>query len=254
MQRWDPLNDRQLRLLQRIAAGDDLSGPDGVSDRRSGRALHDRGLLRVTRKGGTWQAHPTDAGRFYLEHGHHPDHPEHHELSGGSAPKQTTRKVVADTRPADRAPSTDATPPGTGSASRASAMTADKRRDRVQHEDHVTDGESLDSETAPRPRTSARRRTSEASTSAVSETPDQPAITADLVLSRLRAAGGKLVISDVGAEEFAAWRHAVKVAQLRLLRAGRQRLTRWTAGGELRLQLTPVQAADSDNDGPIEED
>jgi hypothetical protein len=88
MQRRDSLNERQLDVLRRIAGGDDLSGPDGVEHRRSGRALQDRGLVAVSRRGGAWRAEPTDAGRFYLEHGHHPDHPEHRAslpMSGTSA-------------------------------------------------------------------------------------------------------------------------------------------------------------------------
>ncbi|MFE2612305.1 hypothetical protein ACFXA2_01645 [Micromonospora chalcea] len=77
MQRWDSLNERQLDLLRRIDGGDDLSGPDGVEYRRSARAPQDRNLVTVTRKAGVWRACSTDAGRFYLEHGHHPDRPDH---------------------------------------------------------------------------------------------------------------------------------------------------------------------------------
>ena len=84
--------------------------------------------------------------------------------------------------------------------------------------------------------------------------PDQPAVTAELVLSRLRAAGGKLVISGVSEEEFTAWRRAAKVAQLRLLRAGRQRLNRWTDSAEMRLELDIVQATDADDDDLTDED
>ncbi len=43
--------------------------------RRSTYALRDRGLVTVSRRGGGWQAEVTEAGRFYLEHGHHPEHP-----------------------------------------------------------------------------------------------------------------------------------------------------------------------------------
>lgn len=75
VRRWDPLNERQLSLLQCIGDGDDLSGPDGVGQRNSARALQDRGLVDVSRKGGVWRARVTDAGRFYLAHGHHPEQP-----------------------------------------------------------------------------------------------------------------------------------------------------------------------------------
>lgn len=87
MQRWDQLNERQEELLRRIAEGDDLSTPEGVPHRTSGRALQARGLVRVSRKGGTWRASITEAGRFYVEYGFHPDDPAHAARSsaGGSA-------------------------------------------------------------------------------------------------------------------------------------------------------------------------
>ncbi|MEV0065656.1 hypothetical protein [Amycolatopsis sp. NPDC050768] len=69
------MNERQLAVLQRIHAGDDLSGSDGITDRRSAGALADRGLLVVDRRGGRWRAKITEPGQFYLEHGHHPDDP-----------------------------------------------------------------------------------------------------------------------------------------------------------------------------------
>jgi len=66
MQGWGRLNDRQVMLLRRIADGDDLSAPEGVSYRISVRALQSRGLIRVSRKGGAWRATVTDVGRLYL--------------------------------------------------------------------------------------------------------------------------------------------------------------------------------------------
>ena len=71
MQRWDRLSDRQLLLLRRIAGGDDLSGPDGVDQRNSARGLQTRRLVDISRRGGTWRARVTGAGRFYLDHGYH---------------------------------------------------------------------------------------------------------------------------------------------------------------------------------------
>jgi hypothetical protein len=38
-------------------------------------ALRNRGLVTTPRRDGVWYAQITDAGRFYLEHGHHPDRP-----------------------------------------------------------------------------------------------------------------------------------------------------------------------------------
>ncbi|WP_344077005.1 hypothetical protein, partial [Nocardiopsis metallicus] len=82
MRRWDPLNELQLSVLSKIAEGIDLSDHEGAKYRRSAYALRDRGLVTAGRKQGKWQSRITDAGRFYLEHGHHPDRP-----SGGKASK-----------------------------------------------------------------------------------------------------------------------------------------------------------------------
>jgi hypothetical protein len=65
-----------LILLRRIAGDDDLSGPNGVKARASARGLQTRHLVKITRTGGVWRASVTDAGRFYLEHGYHPDRPD----------------------------------------------------------------------------------------------------------------------------------------------------------------------------------
>lgn len=75
MRRWDPLNERQLEVLRRIGDGADLSRPEDVASRTSARALQGRGLVDVSRRDGRWRASITEAGRFYLEHGQHPDHP-----------------------------------------------------------------------------------------------------------------------------------------------------------------------------------
>jgi hypothetical protein len=72
--RWSALNERQRALLERLAAGEDPAAwePGG---RRSAHALRDRGLLNVTRAGGEARAEATEAGRFHLRHGRHPDAP-----------------------------------------------------------------------------------------------------------------------------------------------------------------------------------
>nr|WP_236070925.1 hypothetical protein [Streptomyces polyasparticus] len=57
-------------------AGEEL-GAQELSDRRSAYALRDRGLLAVRRRQGVLSAEVTEAGKFYLKHGHHPDHPGH---------------------------------------------------------------------------------------------------------------------------------------------------------------------------------
>ena len=76
MKRWEKLNDRQLSLLRRIC-----DGADPVTARDSGLAvtvyaLRGRGLVITPRRAGVWHAEITEAGKFYLDHGYHPDRPD----------------------------------------------------------------------------------------------------------------------------------------------------------------------------------
>lgn len=48
-------------------------------------ALRGRGLVATPRKEGIWHAEITDAGRFYLQHGYHPDRPAPNKASGAVA-------------------------------------------------------------------------------------------------------------------------------------------------------------------------
>nr|AHE14539.1 hypothetical protein asmbl_2 [uncultured bacterium] len=73
----------------------------------------------------------------------------------------------------------------------------------------------------------------------VEQQPTSP-VTADLVLDRVRAAGGRLVLKGLTPAEMSQWRHAATVARLRLWRVGRERLTRSTYDGELHLHLFTV--------------
>ncbi|PYC77360.1 PE-PGRS family protein [Streptomyces tateyamensis] len=95
MLRWSPLNERQLSLLTRIG-GDGSPVTSGESElAHSARALKERGLISMPKAVGVkWRAEITDAGRFYLEHGHHPDRP---------APKpKTVARSPADPVPQSR--------------------------------------------------------------------------------------------------------------------------------------------------------
>ncbi|MCP2342998.1 hypothetical protein [Actinomadura rupiterrae] len=76
MQRWSPLNERQLVVLRRIGAGEDPVSGKNPELAATVYALRNRGLVATPRHEGVWHAEITDAGRFYLEHGHHPDRPE----------------------------------------------------------------------------------------------------------------------------------------------------------------------------------
>ncbi|MEU5578712.1 PE-PGRS family protein [Streptomyces huasconensis] len=98
------MNDRQLALLTRIGSGTDPVTSDSPELAVTARALKGRGLVTMPRKKGKWEAEITDAGRFYLEHGHHPDRPE-------LAPRKP-RAVSSETgAPVAAGPSHDATPP-----------------------------------------------------------------------------------------------------------------------------------------------
>ncbi|WP_251061420.1 hypothetical protein [Streptomyces sp. ISL-100] len=91
------MNERQRALLVRLAnGGDPTTWTPG--DWRSAYALRDRGLLRVGRRGREVHAEVTEAGRFYLRHGHHPDDPAFTDggvqavSAGTSAPATDSRR------------------------------------------------------------------------------------------------------------------------------------------------------------------
>ncbi|MEV0415959.1 hypothetical protein AB0I68_35685 [Streptomyces sp. NPDC050448] len=77
MHRWSPLNERQLALLGRLASGKESEEPWDPGEFRTAYALRDRGLVTVKRSGGEVDAQVTEAGTFYIQHGHHPDDPSH---------------------------------------------------------------------------------------------------------------------------------------------------------------------------------
>ncbi|CAM5549258.1 PE-PGRS family protein [Streptomyces narbonensis] len=85
MYRWSPLNARQLTLLTRIGQGTEPVTSASPELAATARALKGRGLIAMPKHGGRWQAEITDDGRFYLEHGHHPDLPERAPRKKGSA-------------------------------------------------------------------------------------------------------------------------------------------------------------------------
>jgi hypothetical protein len=85
MRRWDPINPLQLRLLTRIADGEELD----VSGERlatSLYALRNRGLIDARRRKGEWSISITDAGKHYLLHGHHPARPDKTQEDRGDGP------------------------------------------------------------------------------------------------------------------------------------------------------------------------
>lgn len=75
MQRWATLNERQLAILRRIGDGVDPVSARSPELASTVYALRNRGLVATPRRDGIWRAEITEAGRFYLEHDHHPDRP-----------------------------------------------------------------------------------------------------------------------------------------------------------------------------------
>src|SRR4051794_22288894 len=72
------LNERQLALLRRIVTGDAPVTSSEPGTATTVYALRNRGLVEARRRHGSWTATPTDAGRFFVEHGWHPKDPRRH--------------------------------------------------------------------------------------------------------------------------------------------------------------------------------
>lgn len=87
--RWDPINDRQADVLERIADGNTLSAPADAPLRTTAYALRSRGLVNTTKRGGTFVATITPAGRYYIEHGHHPEQPTTPTTTPTASPTKT---------------------------------------------------------------------------------------------------------------------------------------------------------------------
>ncbi|MEU7913928.1 hypothetical protein [Microbispora bryophytorum] len=106
MKRWEKLNDRQLSLLRRIC-----EGADPVTAKDSGLAatvyaLRGRGLVITPRRAGVWHAEITEAGKFYLDHGYHPDRPDpvsrSSSIEGSTGASGQRSQGVEDAGPAQR--------------------------------------------------------------------------------------------------------------------------------------------------------
>ncbi|MFB6830684.1 PE-PGRS family protein [Streptomyces hydrogenans] len=135
MYRWSPLNDRQLAMLTRIAEGTDPVTSASPELAITARALKSRGLITMPRHGGRWQAEITDDGRFYLEHGHHPDRPEpaprkQRPVGAEPKPEATTppRQRVAPPPETKPAPARPAKPPRQSPAEIGAALIAEVQK------------------------------------------------------------------------------------------------------------------------------
>ncbi|MEV1094506.1 hypothetical protein AB0I87_03330 [Streptomyces sp. NPDC049952] len=77
MHRWSSLNKRQLVLLCRLANSEKFEKPWDDDEFRTTYALRNRGLVTIKRSDGEVDAQLTEAGTFYIQHGHYPDDPAH---------------------------------------------------------------------------------------------------------------------------------------------------------------------------------
>ncbi|MGW5643710.1 helix-turn-helix domain-containing protein [Saccharopolyspora sp. NPDC003762] len=83
--RHQALNARQLEVLSWLADGCPDHDWSDQSYKHSARALHDRGLAKITRRNKVWTASITDKGRYYLEHGRFPSAPAVHTADSKTA-------------------------------------------------------------------------------------------------------------------------------------------------------------------------
>jgi hypothetical protein len=129
-----------MDVLRRVGEGEDLSRPEDVGLRTSARALQSRGLVKVTRRDGGWQAVITVSGEFCLKHGRHPEHPG---LDQDGTPVQPWTSF---TQRADAAPASSGGPESqvTQRSSPQSPLTQNRHAaaikliKRLESEQHVT--------------------------------------------------------------------------------------------------------------------
>lgn len=95
MRRDEPLSSRQLQVLRWISEG----CPDGVwsnfSYKTTAYALAARGLVVVRRSRRQWTATITQAGSFYLAHGHYRSGPEHGAANAAVSPRDPDDAIVS---------------------------------------------------------------------------------------------------------------------------------------------------------------
>ena len=116
-------------MLRRIGEGHEPVSAETPELANTVYALRGRGLVTTPRKDGVWHAEITDAGRFYLQHGHHPDQP---------APGQVGRVVTVSRQSSDSS---------AGTPNRGPLSLAEQLIKRLQDNDGSVQIESPDDET-----------------------------------------------------------------------------------------------------------
>lgn len=92
------LNDAQLLVLRWVAAGADLDNPPSDTFKTNAVALRNRGLVDLDKRRGRWSISITEAGIFYIEHGHHPK-----DERSSKKPEASSQSVVTP-GPGEKAP------------------------------------------------------------------------------------------------------------------------------------------------------
>ncbi|MBB4934736.1 hypothetical protein F4561_005630 [Lipingzhangella halophila] len=95
MSRYSPLNEKQLEVLRWIAQGYPQRDWPDHTHKSSALALQGRGLVKVSKKGGTWSAAITDDGRYYLDHGRYSDHIERRSRKAATSASTTADSPTA---------------------------------------------------------------------------------------------------------------------------------------------------------------
>ncbi|WP_432003281.1 hypothetical protein [Streptomyces sioyaensis] len=121
-----PLNERQRKVLRWIAGGCPAGawGEDDFTYKTSAQALQNRGLVKISRRGGMWSAEATAAGCHYLEHGTYPAPTERQE----HAVRHTKAKAPSTAPVAAQPTSPRNSTPGERAASEAVARPESRRR------------------------------------------------------------------------------------------------------------------------------
>lgn len=102
------LNDAQLLVLRWVADGADLDNPPIETFKTSAVALRSRGVVTLDKRRGHWSIAITEAGKFYLEHGRHPE-AEEPKPTTPTKPKPAPLKPQSEAAESDA--STDHEPP-----------------------------------------------------------------------------------------------------------------------------------------------
>lgn len=97
--RYQPLSDRQMKVLKWVVDG----CPDGrwedYSFKRTTYALADRGLVTVDRRRNSWSAQVTEDGRYYLERRQYPPDPDVQDSRPADAEQHKKRRAAVELSP-----------------------------------------------------------------------------------------------------------------------------------------------------------